>query len=69
MSTPLIDFIERLRQKNKPGDMITVVIPEFETRKLWRHRFMHNQSGWLLRLKMLNYMDVVVATVPLQFKR
>ncbi len=68
MSTPLIDFIERLRQKNKPGDMITVVIPEFETRKLW-HRFMHNQSGWLLRLKMLNYMDVVVATVPLQFKR
>jgi hypothetical protein len=68
MSTPLINFINQLRQKNKPGDMITVVIPEFETRKLW-HRFMHNQSGWLLRLKMLNYMDVVVATVPLQFKR
>ena len=68
MSTPLINFITELRKKNKPGDMITVVIPEFETRKLW-HRFMHNQSGWLLRLKMLNYMDVVVATVPLQFKR
>lgn len=68
MAKPLIDFIEDLRSKNKPDDMITVVIPEFETRKLW-HRFLHNQSGWILRIKMLAYMDVVVATVPLQFKR
>ena len=68
MAKPLIDFIEDLRSKNKPYDMITVVIPEFETRRLW-HRFLHNQSGWILRIKMLAYMDVVVATVPLQFKR
>lgn len=68
MADPLITFIEKMRKDIDPKDVITVLIPEFETRKLW-HRFLHNQSGWLLRIKMLSYMNVVVATVPLQFKK
>ena len=66
--TPLVRFISQLRHRVGPNDTITVLIPEFETKKLW-HRFMHNQSGWLLRLRLLTYMNVVVSTVPLQFRR
>ena len=68
MADPLITFIEKMRKEIDPKDVITVLIPEFETRKLW-HRLLHNQSGWVLRIKMLSYMNVVVATVPLQFKK
>lgn len=65
---PLITFIQELRKETAPKDTITVLIPEFETKKLW-HRLLHNQSGWLLRLRTLPYLDVVISTVPLQFTR
>lgn len=68
LTDPLITFIQELRKETAPKDTITVLIPEFETKKLW-HRLLHNQSGWLLRLRTLPYLDVVVATVPLQFTK
>jgi amino acid transporter len=68
LTDPLIRFIIRLRRHNGPHDIITVLIPEFEPKKLW-HRLLHNQSGWLLRIRMLNFLDVVVSTVPLKFKK
>ena len=68
LTDPLITFIQELRKETAPKDTITVLIPEFETKKLW-HRLLHNQSGWLLRLRTLPYLDVVVSTVPLQFTK
>lgn len=68
LTDPLITFIQELRKETAPKDTITVLIPEFETKKLW-HRLLHNQSGWLLRLRTLPYLDVVISTVPLQFTR
>ena len=68
LTDPLITFIQELRKETAPKDTITVLIPEFETKKLW-HRLLHNQSGWLLRLRILPYLDVVVSTVPLQFTK
>ena len=68
LTNPLITFIQELRKETAPKDTITVLIPEFETKKLW-HRLLHNQSGWLLRLRTLPYLDVVVSTVPLQFTK
>lgn len=68
LTDPLITFIQELRKETAPKDMITVLIPEFETKKLW-HRLLHNQSGLLLRLRTLPYLDVVVSTVPLQFTK
>ncbi len=68
MSTPLVDFIRKIRDEKKDNDILTVLIPEFETKELWQ-RFLHNQSGLLLRARMLNYLDVIVATVPLKFNR
>lgn len=68
LTDPLITFIQELRKETAPKDTITVLIPEFETKKLW-HRLLHNQSGLLLRLRTLPYLDVVVSTVPLQFTK
>lgn len=68
LTDPLITFIQEMRKETAPKDTITVLIPEFETKKLW-HRLLHNQSGWLLRLRTLPYLDVVVSTVPLQFTK
>lgn len=68
LTDPLVRFIIRLRRHTGPDDVITVLIPEFEPKKLW-HRLLHNQSGWLLRARMLNFLDVVIVTVPLKFKK
>lgn len=68
LSDPLVRFLIRLRRHSGPNTVITVLIPEFETKKMW-HRLLHNQSGWILRARMLSFLDVVVVTVPLQFKK
>ncbi|SDF13936.1 APC family permease [Sporomusa acidovorans] len=65
---PVIHFIEKLQKNKAPEDFITVLIPEFETRKWW-HRFLHNQTGLILRTLLILKEDVVVATIPYHLKR
>lgn len=64
----IVAYIKILEKQKNPEDYITVVIPEFETRKWW-HRLLHNQTGWLLRTMLILEKDVVVATVPYQLKK
>jgi amino acid transporter len=60
---PLLDYVEELKKKKNPQDYITVVIPEFETRKWW-HRLLHNQTGWLLHAMLVIKENVSVTTIP-----
>jgi hypothetical protein len=60
---PLLRFIERLRKEIGPGDVISVLIPEFETKRWW-HRLLHNQTGWILRTRLILHEKVVVTTIP-----
>ncbi len=60
---PLIEYIEELEKKKAPDDYITVLIPEFETRKWW-HRLLHNQTGWVLRTLLILKENVIVTTIP-----
>jgi amino acid transporter len=64
---PIIHFIEKKDREKGPNDYITVVIPEFETRKWW-HRLLHNQAGWILRTNLILNENVVVTTVPYHLK-
>ncbi len=64
---PLIAFIEKQERRKAPNDYITVVIPEFETRKWW-HRLLHNQTGWILHTTLVLRENVVVTTVPYHLK-
>jgi hypothetical protein len=66
--SPIIHFIEKLRKNKAPDDFITILIPEFETKKWW-HRFLHNQTGWILRTLLILKEDVVVATIPYHLKK
>jgi len=65
---PILNYIEKLEHEKKPEDYITVLIPEFETRKWW-HRFLHNQTGWVLRTRLILRDDVIVTTIPFHLRK
>ncbi len=65
---PLFDYISMLERQRQPEDYITVLIPEFETKKLW-HRFLHNQTGWILRTMLLLKKNVIVTTIPFHLRK
>ena len=48
VNRPILNFINEVASKKNPEDFITVLIPEFETKKWW-HRVLHNQTGFILR--------------------
>lgn len=63
LMNPLIDYIETVHNAKGVNDYITVVIPEFETKKWW-HRLLHNQTGWILHTSLVLRENVIVTTVP-----
>ncbi|CUH93954.1 putative membrane protein [Propionispora sp. 2/2-37] len=65
---PLIDYVGELAEKKAPNDYITVLIPEFETKKWW-HRLLHNQTGWILRTLLILKENVIVTTIPFHLKK
>ncbi len=60
---PLVAYIEALAAKNKPEDIITVVVPEFIPSRWW-HNFLHMQNATLLRFALRHVPGVVVVDVP-----
>lgn len=67
LMNPLIDYIEAIHRSKGPNDYITVVIPEFETKRWW-HRLLHNQTGWILHTSLILRENVIVTTVPFHLK-
>ena len=65
---PVVDYVEQMHRERREGDFITVLIPEFETRKWW-HRLLHNQTGWFLRTYFIFHQDVVVSVVPFRLQK
>ncbi len=58
---PLLRYIDAV-QKERSDDIVTIVLPELVSRKLW-HTLLHNQAGPLLKLALLNRRDVIVTNV------
>ena len=58
---PLLRYIDAV-QKERGDDIVTIVLPELVSRKLW-HALLHNQAGPLLKLALLNRRDVIVTNV------
>lgn len=65
---PLLNYISQLERQKKPEDFITILIPEFQTKKWW-HRLLHNQTGWVLRTLLILRENVIVTTVPFHLKK
>jgi hypothetical protein len=66
---PLFRFIDMAEEKARENNMaITVVIPQFITKKSWQN-ILHNQSSLLLKAHLLYRKNVIVTTVPYRFKK
>lgn len=65
---PLIDFINELEKHKAENEIITVLLPEFVTRRWW-HRFLHNQTGLMLQNMLVAQKDIVVTAVPFHLKQ
>lgn len=61
--TPLVDYIAGVTNEEYPGQLITVVVPEFVPESAWGH-LLHNQTANILRVRLLGIEDVVLIDVP-----
>jgi amino acid transporter len=60
---PLLEFIEMVISNRQPGEMITIVVPQFVPKKRW-HNLLHTQTAFWLRLALLFKSGVVITEVP-----
>jgi hypothetical protein len=58
---PLMEYIEEVDERY-PDDIVTVIIPEFVTKKFW-HNIMHNQSSLLIKTMLAFRRNKVVTSV------
>ncbi|HZP82965.1 MAG TPA: KUP/HAK/KT family potassium transporter, partial [Chthonomonadaceae bacterium] len=58
---PLLRYLDAA-ENVRSDDIITVIIPEFVPARWWQH-FLHNASGWLIRLILFYRRDIVLASV------
>jgi amino acid transporter len=64
---PILAYVDALDRK-QPEQVITVVLPEFITRRFW-HRFLHNQLSLRLKRALINRPNTVVVDVPYHLQR
>lgn len=55
---PTVKYIEEAK-KERPDHVITVVLPEFVPKKWW-HKLLHNQSGIVLKIRLMMMKDIIV---------
>ena len=61
LTRPLLEYLDELDAES-PDDVITVVIPEFVTP--WTQQWLHNQSAFALKARLLYRPNTVVTSVP-----
>src|SRR6266568_111511 len=59
---PLLNYVDRVK-RSSPGDVITIVLPEFVPAKWWQN-LLHNQNTLFLKGALLFKRGVVVTNVP-----
>ena len=62
---PLLEYVEVIASKRQPGEMITIVVPEFVPAR-WYHNFLHTQTALWLRFALLFKPGIVITSVPYQ---
>ena len=64
---PLLNYIEEIDAR-WDNDVVTVVLPEFVTKRWWHH-LLHNQTSLLIKGGLLFRKNKVVTSVPYQLER
>jgi len=62
---PILEYVEALCKMRQPNEIITVVVPQFVSRK-WYTGLLHNQTAFLLRLGLMLRPGVIIIEVPYQ---
>jgi hypothetical protein len=62
---PLLDYIEEISKARQPGEIITIIVPQFVPRR-WYHNILHAQTAWWLRLALMFKRGIVITDVPYQ---
>ena len=57
---PLMRYIDAVQQE-RTDDVVTVIVPEFVSRKWW-HRLLHNQAAPILRFALASRRDVFLVS-------
>lgn len=65
---PLIKYIDSEEHASKPGDIITVLLPQFFVSQWWEAP-LHNNTSLFIANAMLNKHNVVVSILPLYLER
>jgi amino acid transporter len=60
---PLLGYIEKLAAQRQPGELITIVVPQFVPRRRW-HNLLHTQAALTLRLALMFKRGITVTDVP-----
>jgi hypothetical protein len=61
LTTPVLHYLDELDAETT-DDVITVIIPEFVTQ--WKTQWLHNQSAFALKARLLYRPNTVVTSVP-----
>jgi amino acid transporter len=61
LTQPILQYLDELDAES-PDDVLTVVIPEFVTK--WKTQWLHNQSAFALKARLLYRPNTVVTSVP-----
>ena len=61
--TPLVDYVTQVTNEQFPGQLITVVVPEFVPDTVWGN-LLHNQTANILRVRLRQCENVVVIDLP-----
>ena len=61
LTRPVLAYLDELDAES-PDDVVTVVIPEFVT--AWKTQWLHNQSAFALKARLLYRPNTVVTSVP-----
>lgn len=64
---PLLKYIESEEYDYKKGDMITIILPQFNVKSWWT-RYLHNQTTVYIEKQLIKHKHIVVARMPLQLK-
>ncbi len=62
---PLLNYIDSLDELRKPGELITIVVPQFVPKQLLAN-LLHARTADTLRKALLNRKNIVITEVPYQ---
>ncbi len=64
---PFLEYVDTLCTRLRPGERLTIVVPQFIPERWW-HNLLHSQTAFWLRFALLNKRGVVIIEVPYQLE-